>query len=221
LLVLWIVVVLKNTVGNSDGLLALLLEQDLLDVGKDAPGSNGDPAEQLVQLLVIANSKLESGIVTKGGLERTPCRRHGGRPSATSNFTGPELTAYKRYPPSTVGRRLHVNLGLPNAIYRSTTPDAASTPSLKPDAGASIDKRHEPVRVLPLAATPPQPTTADGRAVHKLAAGPDGRPSRGPRGRSDPAEPSTGGRASMLRWLRAGRAAKHPKPANGGRTEAG
>ena len=57
--------VLKNTVGNSDGLLALLLEQDLLDVGKDAPGSNGDPAKQLVQLLVIANGKLRSEIVTK------------------------------------------------------------------------------------------------------------------------------------------------------------
>lgn len=50
--------VLKNTVVNSDGLLALLLEQDLLDVGKDATRSNGDPAEQLVQLFVIANGEL-------------------------------------------------------------------------------------------------------------------------------------------------------------------
>ena len=51
-------VVLKNTVVNSDGLLAILFEQDLLDVGKDAPRSNGDHAEQLVQLFVIANGEL-------------------------------------------------------------------------------------------------------------------------------------------------------------------
>ena len=41
-----------------NGLLALLLQQDLLNVWKDPPGGNRDAAEQLVQLLVIADGQL-------------------------------------------------------------------------------------------------------------------------------------------------------------------
>ena len=40
-------------------LLALLLQQHLLDVGQHSAGSDGDPAEQLVELLVIANGELK------------------------------------------------------------------------------------------------------------------------------------------------------------------
>ena len=55
--------VLKNTVGLLNGLFALLLQQHLLNVGQDSSGCDGDPAEQLVQLLVVADGKLK----TKGG----------------------------------------------------------------------------------------------------------------------------------------------------------
>ena len=51
--------VLKNTVGFLNGLLALLLQQHLLDVGHDTSGCNGDPAQKLVELLVIANGELQ------------------------------------------------------------------------------------------------------------------------------------------------------------------
>ena len=41
------------------GLLRLLGEEDSLDVGENTTLSNGDTAEQLVQLLVVADSQLE------------------------------------------------------------------------------------------------------------------------------------------------------------------
>ena len=51
-------VVLKNTVGLLNGLLALLLQQHLLNVGQDSSGCNGDTAQKLVELLVVANGEL-------------------------------------------------------------------------------------------------------------------------------------------------------------------
>ena len=50
-----------------------------------------------------------------------------------------------------------MTISLANAIHCSIPPDA-DTQSLKPDAEASIDKRHERLRVLPSAAPAPQPT---------------------------------------------------------------
>ena len=39
-------------------LLALLLEEDLLDVGQDTAAGNGHTAEQLVQFLVVTDGQL-------------------------------------------------------------------------------------------------------------------------------------------------------------------
>ena len=50
---------LKAVKGLGLGLLRLLGEEDSLDVGENTTLSNGDTAEQLVQLLVVADSQLE------------------------------------------------------------------------------------------------------------------------------------------------------------------
>lgn len=49
---------LSRLAGARRRLAGLLGQQDGLDVGQDASLSDGDPAEQFVQLLVVADSEL-------------------------------------------------------------------------------------------------------------------------------------------------------------------
>lgn len=50
--------VLKNTVGPLNGLLALLLQQDLLNVRQNSAGCDSHSAQQLVELFVVADGEL-------------------------------------------------------------------------------------------------------------------------------------------------------------------
>jgi len=51
--------VVQSGVRRLSGLLALLGEEHGVDVGEDTAGSDGDAAEQLVELLIVADGELD------------------------------------------------------------------------------------------------------------------------------------------------------------------